>query len=128
MRAVQAFFILVLFLSFMSAGCTSSDGPEQIIVPQYPGAVEDQEHNMKTLGMSLVKVKRLITSDSYDKVLAFYREQLKDNNPEVATYTLEDGRQTAMTIKGNRDRSITIAIQEFKKEGKVAITYMRVGP
>jgi hypothetical protein len=127
MKILQSCFILVLLLSFLSAGCSNKEETVQITVPQYPGATEDQEHDAKIMGMSLGKIKRLITDDSYEDVLAYYEEKLKDYNPEVVTYDLEDGRQTAMTIAESENFVITLAIQEFEEDGKVAIVYMRAG-
>jgi len=69
----------------------------------------------------------MLTSDSYDKVFTFYQEQLASYNPEVKTYALEDGRQSAITIVENDKGSVTVVIQEFKKEEMVAITFMRAG-
>jgi hypothetical protein len=43
------------------------------------------------------------------------------------SHTLVDGRQAAITIKAKGEESKTVAIQEFKKEGLVAITYMGAG-
>ncbi len=127
MKILRYSFILILFVSFLSAGCSKSDAPEQVQVPIYPGAKADEELDAKFMGMSLGMVKRVVTSDSYDNVIAFYREQLASYNPEIITHTLEDGRQTAITVVENEKKSITVAIQESKKVGKVAISYMRVG-
>ncbi len=127
MKILRYSFILILFVSFVSAGCSKSDAPEQVQVPIYPGAKADEELDAKFMGMSLGMVKRVVTSDSYDNVIAFYREQLASYNPEIITHTLEDGRQTAITVVEDEKKSITVAIQESKKVGKVAISYMRVG-
>lgn len=127
MKILRYSFILILFVSFLSAGCSKSDAPEQVQVPIYPGAKADEELDAKFMGMSLGMVKRVVTSDSYDNVIAFYREQLASYNPEIITHTLEDGRQTAITVVEDEKKSITVAIQESKKEGMVAISYMRVG-
>lgn len=127
MKALKSICILVVFLSFMTAGCTKPDAPGQGEIPEYPGAKEDQEHDAKVLGMTLGNVKRVVTSDSFDEVLAFYRERLEFRNPKIVSHTLEDGRQTAITISETKTGSKTVAIQEFKKEGLVAITYMKVG-
>lgn len=127
MNVIRSVFVLVLLVSLISGGCSKSDTPEQVQIPVYPGAKADEEHNAKVMGISLGMVKRVVTSDSYDNVLAFYKEQLESYNPEIITHTLEDGRQTAITVVENEAGSKTVAIQEFKKEGMVAITYMRVG-
>lgn len=121
MKLFSPFFILVISFSIILAGCS------QVQVPEYPGATEDQEHEAKLFGMTFGKVRRVVTDDSYDIVLAYYRNMLAVHNPEITSYTLEDGRQTAITIKERKTRSVTVAIQEFQKEEKVAITYMSSG-
>lgn len=126
MKAFQSVCILVLFLSLLTAGCTK-DPSDQIIIPIYPGAEADEEYNMKGLGVSLGMVKRVVTSDSYEDVLAYYVEKLKQYNPEILSHEQEDIRQTAFTVIENEKGSKTVAVQEFKEEGVVAITYMRVG-
>jgi hypothetical protein len=78
------------------------------------------------LGMDFGGVRRVITSDSFDTVFAFYQEQLRDYNPEVMSHTLEDGRQAAFTVLDTDKINTTVAVQEFKKEGKVVISYMHV--
>lgn len=127
MKILRYFFILILFVSLLSAGCSNSDAPEQVQVPIYPGAKADEELDAKFMGVPLGMVKRVVTRDSYDNVMAFYSEQLASHNPEIITHTLEDGRQTAITVVEDKKKSITVAIQESKKEGMVAISYMRVG-
>jgi len=113
-------FILGLLFPFTLGGCSQSSAFNKII--EYPGAIEDQEHDVKILGLSFAKVKRVMTDDSYDEVLAYYKNVLESYNPEVISHALEDGRQTAITISGHD--SITIAIQEFLTERKTSITYM----
>jgi major membrane immunogen (membrane-anchored lipoprotein) len=126
MREIMPVLALVLCLVFLSAGCSKSDKP-QITIPGYPGAQEDQEHNAEIMGMSMGTVKRVITDDSFDKVFAYYKEQLEKYDPEVMSHTLDDGRQAAFTLIKNEKKSLTVAVQEFKEEGKVAITFMRLG-
>ncbi len=106
-------------MAIFSVSCSRSDS--KVLIPEYPGAIEDQEHNAKMLGMSVAKVKRVFTNDSFDKVLAFYNEKLAPYEPEIMSYDLEDGRQAAFTIKKGK---VTIAVQEFIEEGAVTITYM----
>jgi hypothetical protein len=117
-------FVSILILGFLFpltlSGCSQSNALEEIV--EYPGAIEDQEHEAKLLGVSLAKVKRVATEDSYDEVLAYYMNLLESYNPEVISHELEDGRQTAISITGSN--SLTIAIQEFIEEGKTSITYM----
>jgi hypothetical protein len=117
MKVFPTIFILVILCSFTLSGCN------QIQVPEYPGAIEDQEHEAKYFGLTFGKVRKVVTDDSYDTVLAYYRDLLEVHNPEITSYTLEDGRQTAIKIT----KSVTVAIQEFKKERKTAIIYMNSG-
>lgn len=120
MKILVSIFILGVLVLLTFGGCSQSSSLENLI--EYPGAIEDQEHNAKLLGISLAKVKRVVTDDSYDDVVAYYKNILEPYSPEVISHALEDGRQTAITISGGN--SITIAIQEFQKERKTFITYM----
>lgn len=120
MKVFPSIFVLIVISIFL-ASCS------QVEIPEYPGAIEDQEHEMKYFGISLGNVRRVVTDDSYDTVVAFYRNILDVHNPEVAAYTLEDGRQTAITITKSKKSFVTVAIQEFKRERKTAITYMKSG-
>jgi hypothetical protein len=91
-------------------------------IPEYPNAVEDQEVKAEMLGMDFGGVRTVITSDSFDTVFAFYQEQLRDYNPELRSHTLEDGRQAAFTVINTDESNTTVTVQEFTKEGKVAIS------
>jgi major membrane immunogen (membrane-anchored lipoprotein) len=126
MREMMPIFALALCLAILSAGCSKSDEP-QIKIPGYPGAQEDQEHNAEIMGSSMGTVKRVITDDSFDKVFAYYKEHLEKYDPEVMSHTIDDGRQAAFTVVNTGTGSLTVAVQEFKEEGKVAITFMRLG-
>jgi len=121
MKVFSIILILSIFCTFILAGCS------QVQIPEYPGAIEDQVHDMKYFGISFGKVRKVVTDDSYDTVLAFYRDILAVHNPEVTSYTLKDGRQTAITITKSKKSFVTVAIQEFKQERKTAITYMNSG-
>ena len=114
MKIFSRIFILIILFSFISVGCS------EVQIPEYPGAVEDQEHKAEFAGMTFGKVRRVLTDDPYDTVLTYYMNALEAQTPEITSFTLEDGRQTAINIK----KDVTIVIQEFKKEGKTAIVYM----
>jgi hypothetical protein len=114
--------IVALFIALVSVSCSRSDS--KVMIPEYSDAIEDQEHNAKMLGMSVAKVKRVFTNDSYDTVFAFYSEKLASYSPEVMTYDLEDGRQAAFAINKGK---VTVVVQEFLDEGAVAITFMGSG-
>jgi hypothetical protein len=113
----------ILMLPLMILGCSEK---EEVQIPEYPNAVEDQEHNAEILGMNFGNVRRVITRDSFDKVFSFYNEHLQTYNPTVMSHKLDDGRQAAFTINETEKSSQTVAVQEFPKEGVVAITYMNV--
>ena len=65
----------------------------------------------------------MVTDDSYDTVLAYYRNILDAHNPEISSYTIENSRQTAIKIS----KSVTVTIQELKKERKTGIAFMMLG-
>ncbi len=123
MKTLRSIGIMVLFLPFMSAGC-SSDAPEHVNFPEYPSAQEDQTLYAQFLGKSRGNIRRIVTGDPYDEVFTFYREGLKSYNPKISSYALEDGRQAAFAILETKKSSQTVVIQEFKQEGLVAITFM----
>jgi hypothetical protein len=113
----------LLILSVIVMGCTKS---EDIQIPEYPNAVEDQEVKAEMLGMDFGGVRRVVTDDSFDTVFDFYKERLDIYDPEIIFHELEDGRQAAFTIKESEKSSKTVAVQEFLEEGKVAISYMNI--
>jgi hypothetical protein len=127
MRVIIPVFALALCFTFFSAGCSKTEEPQMIKIPGYPGAQEDQEHEAKIMGTSMAEVRRVVTDDSFDKVFTFYTKQLEKYDPEVMSHTLDDGRQAAFTVVDTDTGSLTVAVQEFKKEGKVAISFMRLG-
>ena len=114
MKIFPTILFLIIIFSFISAGCS------EIQVPDYPGAIEDQEHEAESFGITLGKVRRVVTDDSYDTVLNYYMDVLAVHTPKVTSYTLEEGRQTAINIT----KDVTVVIQEFKNERKTAIVYM----
>lgn len=114
---------IAIFTLLFLMGCSEKEG---INIPEYPNAVEDQEVKAEMLGMEFGGVRRVFTSDSFDTVYAFYEEHLRDYSPEVMSHVLEDGRQAAFTVKETEKIVTTVAVQEFSKEGKVAISYMHV--
>ena len=114
MKIFSIISILIILFSFISVGCS------EVQIPEYPGAVEDQEHKADFAGMTFGKVRRVLTDDPYDTVLAYYMDTLETYTPEVTSYILDDGRQTAINIK----KDVNVVIQEFKNERKTAIVYM----
>ncbi|NIP54173.1 MAG: hypothetical protein GWN61_10220 [candidate division Zixibacteria bacterium] len=114
-------FAVILCTLFMIANC-SKDVLEEVSIPDYPGAVEDASYAMG----GVAQVKRVFTSDSYEEVLSFYREQLAQYDPEIESYDLEDSRQTSINVVSEEKRVISVVVQEFEGEDKVAIVYMGV--
>lgn len=114
---VPAIFVML----FMTAGCGKS-GLDEVNIPDYPGAVEDQAYNMG----DMAKVKRFFTTDSYEDVIDFYKEELAQYEPEIQSFDLEDSRQTKIDVINEEKRAISVVVQEFKGEDKVAIVYMGV--
>ena len=114
MKRFSTTFILIILFSFISVACS------EVHIPEYPGAIEDQEHKAEIGGMTFGKVRRVLTDDPYDTVLAYFMDSLEAYTPEITSYTLDDGRQASINIK----KDVTIVIQEFKNERKTAIVYM----
>lgn len=123
MKLCNIFLIGALLTALVLTGCSEN---VVINIPEYPNAVEDQEVKAEMFGMDFGGVRRVVTSDSFDTVFAFYKEPLRDYNPEIMSHNLEDGRQAAFTVIETEKTNTTVAIQEFKKEGKVAISYMHL--
>ena len=113
----------ILIISLMIVNCTKK---ESVIIPEYPNAVEDQEVRAEMFGKDFGGVRRVITSDSYDTVFNYYKENLQSYNPDVISHELDDGRQAAFSIMDTEKSSSTVVVQEFLQEGKVAISYMHL--
>jgi hypothetical protein len=121
MKQSRIIVAVILITLFMIVSCNKG-GLEEVQIPDYPGAVEDESYNMG----GMAKVKRVFTSDSYEEVLSFYKEQLVQYDPEVESYVLEDSRQTKINVVSEKKRVISVVVQEFKGEDKVAIVYMGI--
>jgi hypothetical protein len=121
MKLSRIIVAVILIILFMLAGCNKG-GLEDVRLPHYPGAVEDQSYNMG----GMAQVKRLLTSDSYEEVLSFYKEELKQYDPEIQSYVLEDSRQTRIDVVNEEKRVISVVVQEFEGEDKVAIVFMGI--
>ncbi len=118
--------ITMAFLVAFAVSCGSGDArPSLAEIPRYPNAVERESmaQSMGPIGGQLVQ---FTTRDSHDAVLSFYTDALKAYETKTMSHALEGGRQTAISISQRRG-NITVAIQEFKKEGAVNITLMQVG-
>lgn len=117
---------LVILIS-ISMGCSSSTGPSLENIPHYPNATKGEAMEMSGpggfMGANLVQ---MTTSDSFDKVVDFYTDALSKYDTGLMSHTTELGRTTAFSIEQKKG-AITVAVQEFTKEGKVNITLMAAG-
>jgi hypothetical protein len=101
-------------------------GGDEIQIPEHPGAREDESHAAGMMGLS-ASVRRVVTDDSFDDVLAFYQRELAAHDPELMLHALDDGRQAALSMAPSARQSVTVAIQELPAENVVAISIMKVG-
>ncbi|MES0362971.1 MAG: hypothetical protein ABUK14_03375 [Desulfobacteria bacterium] len=111
----------------MGCGNSSDHGPSLQDIPRYPYATEGESMAASSPG-GLVggQLAQFTTTDSFDKVVDFYTDALNRYDPEFMSHTSELGRQTAISIP-QKNGMISVAIQEFTKEGKVNITLMALG-
>ena len=72
------------------------------------------------------KLTRFTTPDLFEEVVDFYTDALSKYDPEFISHTSYLGRQTAISIP-QKNKMISLTIQEFTAEGKVNITFMAVG-
>ncbi len=123
-KTSRVFTLLFILL----AGCSSGDeGPTLADIPHYPNSTQNDAMTQSSPGSLLSgSLIQLNTTDPYDDVLGFYTTALGQYETDVMTHVIGDGRQTAISIP-QKDGVITVAIQEFRDEGSVNITLMRVG-
>ena len=114
---VAAVFVAVLIL----AGCGKGKSDE-VRIPEYPGAQRDQSYNMG----DVAKVERFFTDDSYEDVVEFYKDKLSEYEPDIQEFEAKGSRQTKMDIVKEEKRAVTVVIQQFDGEDKVAIVFMGV--
>lgn len=120
--------VLILVMS-VAAGCGNSgdDGLSMKDIPRYPNATEQQSMQHSSPGGVMGgKLVQFTTTDSFDKVVAFYTDALNSYNPEFLSHTSALGRQTAISIL-QKNETISIAVQEFVQEERLNITFMAVG-
>jgi hypothetical protein len=122
---ITAAFSLLMF-SFAGHGCSQGEVLSLEDIPKYPGAteVESMDHSGlgDIIGGALVQ---FTTADPYDEVVSFYTEALKTYDPESLSHESMIGRQTALAIT-QKNGGVSVAIQEFAREGQVSITFMQV--
>jgi hypothetical protein len=111
----------------IACGGSEGNGPSLQDIPRYPGATEGESLAQSSPG-GFVRgnLAQFTTTDSFDQVLEFYTEALREYDPELMSHRSELGRQAALSIpRGNG--VVSVAIQEFTEEGTVNITLMSVG-
>jgi hypothetical protein len=111
----------------MGCGNSGDHGPSLQNIPRYPLATEGESMAGSSPG-GLVggQLEQFTTTDSFEKVVDFYTDALNKYDPEFMSHTSELGRQTAISIP-QKNGMISVAIQEFTREGKVNITLMAAG-
>lgn len=128
-QTISAIIITAVFSLVLVTGCgnSSKKGPTFQDIPQYPNSTKKESMSQSSLmGMVKGRLEQFTTEDSFDDVSNFYTNALQKLNPKTQSHTTEIGRSTAIVIK-QKNGAITVAIQEFKDEGKVMITVMRLG-
>lgn len=119
--------ILLAMLAGISTGCSSSTGPSLENIPHYPNAIKGEAMEMSGPGGFMgANIVQMTTTDSFDKVVDFYTHALREYKTGILSNTTELGRATAFSIEQKKG-VISVAIQEFNKEGKVNITLMAAG-
>ena len=121
------FYIFILSLSSLLYSCSSDEasGPSINDIPVYPNSKKGESMQHSMFGMIGGALQQYSTTDGFKRVLGFYESELALYNPDVMTHHLEHGRQSAITIEKD-DGALTVAIQEYKDEGQVMITFMEV--
>jgi hypothetical protein len=121
-------FASVLLISILT-GCGNSggDGPSLQDLPRYPNAAEGESMEQSSPGGFISgELTQFTTTDTFDEVLEFYKNELNQHNPEFLSKTSDLGRQTAISIP-QKTGMLSVSIQEFTAEGTVNITFMVVG-
>lgn len=125
---VAAIVSSLALIALLLGGCGEpSVGPSTAAISRYPGATLGETLEASApFGLFGGHLEQYTTRDSYEDVLAFYRESLRSYDPEVVTHETPQGRQTALSIDVEGG-GITVAIQEFREEDAVNITLMAAG-
>jgi hypothetical protein len=120
MRHYGILVTAVFIALFTVGGC--GKGGDDITIPDYPGAVKDAAYDMG----GKAQVSRYWTTDSYEDVLAFYKDRLEQYEPDIQSFEVQNSRQTKIDLINEKTRSLTVVIQQFEGEDRVAIVYMGV--
>ena len=87
-------------------------------VPAYPGAETPEGQTGVVLGMAGLKMQQYTTSDSVDKVVAFYRDKL---GPKAVV--TQSGNQASVHVVGsNSVVNVAIAVDSASGKTKIVIT------
>ena len=121
------FYSLILIFNTLLISCSSdeSDRPTINDIPPYPNSVKGESMQQSMFGVVGGSLQQYSSDDDFKQIFTFYKTELAQYAPEVMTHNLEIGRQSAISIE-KENGGITIAIQEYKGEGKVMITFMEV--
>jgi hypothetical protein len=129
---IRVAFRLALALSLlvhvcMGCGSSGGEGPSLQDIPRYPNATPGESMaGSSPGGMVSGNLAQFRTTDSFDQVLDFYTEALREYDPQLLSNRSELGRQSAFSIR-QKSGMTTVVIQEFVEEGSVNITLMAVG-
>lgn len=118
------FLMITVLLVCACSNDDSTDSDDSLFynIPHYPNAVKTEDMG-QSMGVVNVDLEQYTTSDPYENVMDFFTDELEGYDTKVQTYTTEMGRQTAIDVT-QKQGDITIAIQEFKEEGGINITFM----
>ena len=122
------YFLSALALAgVLLAGCAENHGPSMSAIPRYANSTPGEMMQGSTPGGFMgVSLEQYTTTDSFDQVFEFYREELKAMSPQVLNERCELGRMSAFAIPVE-DGMITVGVQEFTEEGTVNITLSSMG-
>ena len=87
---------------------------------------EGESMEQSALGVVGGGLSQFTTTDSFEDVVKFYADALKQYETQSISHESELGRQTVLSIPQENGMT-SVAIQEFVEEGTVNITFMGVG-
>ena len=117
----------LIFILMICVGCSSDIDTALEDIPLYPGASAGESMQQSVPGGFMGgALQQYSTPDTFEDVVDFYTDALRQHSTEIINHESELGRQTAFSIKQEK-RITTVAIQEFNEEGMVNITFMAVG-
>lgn len=97
---------------------TPAAAPVDAAVPAYPGAETPEGQTGVVLGMAGLKMQQYLTSDSVDKVAAFYKDKL---GPDAVV--AQSGNQASVHLVGpNLVVNVAVAVDPASGKTKIVIT------